>query len=100
MNYKDLQLKTEAFVRNYFTSANNEKLVYHNIQHTEHVVRAAIQIADHYQLNEKDYFIVIVAAWFHDVGYFTNTAQHETEGAVKASEFLHEQGMEGGILSH
>lgn len=88
MNYKELQLRTEEFVRSYFSSANDERLAYHNVQHTERVVRAAMQIADHYQLDDRDYFIVIVAAWFHDVGYFTDTAHHEAEGARKAMEFL------------
>jgi predicted metal-dependent HD superfamily phosphohydrolase len=88
MNYKELQLRTEEFVRSYFSSANDERLAYHNVQHTERVVRAAMQIADHYQLDDRDYFIVTVAAWFHDVGYFTDPAHHEAEGAIKAVDFL------------
>jgi predicted metal-dependent HD superfamily phosphohydrolase len=88
MNYKDLQLRAEEFVRSYFSSVSDERLAYHNVQHTERVVRAAMQIADHYQLNDRDYFIVIAAAWFHDIGYFTNPANHEAEGAIKAADFL------------
>jgi predicted metal-dependent HD superfamily phosphohydrolase len=88
MNYKELQLRAEEFVRSYFSSANDERLAYHNVQHTERVVRAAMQIADHYQLDDRDYFIVTVAAWFHDVGYFTDPAHHEAEGAIKAVDFL------------
>jgi predicted metal-dependent HD superfamily phosphohydrolase len=88
MNYKDLQLRTEEFVRSYFSSATDERLAYHNMQHTERVVRAAMQIADHYQLVDRDYFIVVSAAWFHDIGYYTNPANHEAEGAIKAADFL------------
>lgn len=88
MNYKELQLRAEEFVRSYFSSVNDERLAYHNVQHTERVVRAAMQIADHYQLDDQDYFIVTVAAWFHDVGYFTDPAHHEAEGAIKAVDFL------------
>jgi predicted metal-dependent HD superfamily phosphohydrolase len=88
MNYKELQLRAEEFVRSYFSSANDERLAYHNVQHTERVVRAAMQIADHYQLDDRDYFIVTVSAWFHDVGYFTDPAHHEAEGAIKAVDFL------------
>jgi len=42
----------------------DEKLIYHNRTLRESV-EAAIRIAQHYQLNERDFFIVNVAVWFH-----------------------------------
>lgn len=99
MNYKELQLRTEEFVRSYFSSANDERLTYHNVQHTERVVRAAMQIADHYQLDDQDYFIVTVAAWFHDIGYFTAPAHHEAEGAVKAVDFLKQNEVNPEVIA-
>lgn len=88
MDYKELQLKTEEHVRSYFSTQHDDKLVYHNLQHTEGVVRAVKQIAEHYQLNDQDYFTVVAAAWFHDVGYFTDPPNHEADGAAKAAVFL------------
>lgn len=99
MNYKELQLRTEEFVRSYFSSTSDERLAYHNVQHTERVVRATMQIADHYQLNEQDYFIVIAAAWFHDIGYFTNPVNHEAEGAVKAADFLKQNEVDPEVIA-
>jgi predicted metal-dependent HD superfamily phosphohydrolase len=99
MDYKELQLKTEEFVRSFFLSVSDEKLVYHNLRHTEGVVKAAVQIADHYQLNDQDYFIVVASAWFHDVGYFSNPALHEAEGAAMAANFLLKNGVPAEVAA-
>ena len=62
MNYAELSKKAEEYVINYFTFHQKPQLTYHNLDHTMAVVKAAIQIADHYQLSEKDLFIVTAAA--------------------------------------
>jgi len=91
MNYKQLQENVEKHVSNYFHSHSDPRLVYHNFEHTEEVVKAAQQIANHYQLNEEDFFIVTVAAYFHDTGYYDDALNHEAKGAALADKFLVEQ---------
>ncbi|WP_316806625.1 Pycsar system effector family protein [Pedobacter agri] len=88
MNYKQLQEDVEQHVSDYFHTHNDPRLVYHNLEHTEEVVSAAQQIANHYQLNEQDYFTVTVAAYFHDTGYFEDAFNHEVKGAELADQFL------------
>ncbi|MBB2145436.1 phosphohydrolase [Pedobacter sp. LMG 31464] len=88
MNYKNLQLEVEKYVLEYFNTHHDEKLVYHNLNHTQDVVKATMQIANHYQLNDKDFFIVTTGAWFHDTGYFEAPLAHEQKGADLAVEFL------------
>jgi len=88
MNYKHLQEEVKEHVLNYFDTHHNANLVYHNVDHTKDVVAATMQIANHYQLNEKDFFIVTTGAWFHDTGYFEDTQNHEEKGAELAVEFL------------
>jgi predicted metal-dependent HD superfamily phosphohydrolase len=57
--------------------------------HTQDVVEATKQIAHHYRLNEHDYFLVVTAAWFHDLGYYSGeTTDHETQSVAIAAEFL------------
>jgi HD superfamily phosphodiesterase len=58
------------------------------------VVNAAIEIANHYRLSDLDYFIVVTAAWFHDIGYYTDPARHEDKGAEEAALFLKRKGVE------
>ena len=47
-----------------------------------------MQIADHYQLNERDFFIVTTAAWFHDIGYLNGAENHEEKGAEMAQDIF------------
>jgi len=88
MNYKQLQEDVEQYVNQYFQTHHDPRLVYHNFAHTRLVVDAAKQIGNHYQLNDKDYFTVLAAAYFHDTGYFEDAQQHELKGAQIADEFL------------
>jgi putative nucleotidyltransferase with HDIG domain len=94
MNYTELSKKVEAHQLNYFRLHQDHQLVYHNLDHTLEVVKAAIQIANHYQLDERDFFIVIAAAWFHDIGYFQGAHNHEAKGAEMARAFLYESGVD------
>jgi len=96
INYKQLQQEVEKHVGNYFRTHHDPRLVYHNFEHTQEVVNAAHQIANHYQLNDQDFFTVTVAAYFHDTGYFEEALQHEAKGAALADQFLaeHKVGME------
>ena len=88
MNYFKLSKEVEEHVVKYFHSHRGSQLPYHNLDHTRGVVKAAMQIADHCQLTERDFFIVITAAWFHDVGYFHGVENHEKKGAEIAQSFL------------
>lgn len=88
MNYKQLLEEVKTHVLYYFKTHHDDKLVYHNLAHTEDVVNATMQIANHYQLNDKDFFIVTTGAWFHDTGYFEDAHNHEVKSADLAVEFL------------
>jgi len=88
MKYKRLLEDVKEFVMDYFHTHHNENLVYHNLEHTQDVVKATMQIANHYQLNDKDFFIVMTGAWFHDTGYFEDPQNHEQIGADLAVDFL------------
>lgn len=88
MNYHQLQQEIETYVVNYFNGHHNADLVYHNLAHTKRVVQAAVQIANHYQLKDDDFFIVYASAWFHDTGYFIETQSHEEKGAEHAETYL------------
>jgi len=88
MNYQRLIDKIQDHVLKYYKNNDTSNLTYHNQKHTEHVVEAATEIAGHYELSEHDLFIVLAAVWFHDIGYITNTANHEEEGYKLAEIFL------------
>lgn len=97
LNYKQLQREVEKYVGNYFNAHHDPRLVYHNLEHTREVVNAAQQIANHYQLSEKDFFTITVAAYFHDTGYFDDALKHEEKGAELAEKFLTEHQVDDEI---
>jgi predicted metal-dependent HD superfamily phosphohydrolase len=89
MNYADLTEKVKHELTHFFKKHQNPGFIYHNKEHTEEVVSHVTEISDHYQLDDKDRFVVTSAAWFHDMGYFTGEASgHEERGANAAAEFL------------
>lgn len=88
MNYTELLEKVKTHILEYFATHQDPKLVYHNLAHTLSVVNDTMQIANHYQLDEKDFFIVVTAAWFHDTGYFEDPNYHEQKSADLAVAFL------------
>lgn len=98
MHYESLLDEVEQYIKSFFDVHRNAHLLYHNIEHTENVVTASKQIADHYQLNERDYFIVLTAAWFHDTGYLLTASGHEEAGAAKAETFLQSKGVDNNTI--
>ncbi|MGJ7030999.1 Pycsar system effector family protein [Niabella hirudinis] len=89
MEYTALLPDVEHYVKQYIADHAQPGLYYHNLEHITHAVAAAKQIADHYQLPESAYAIVVVAAWIHDLGYYAGGRDgHEETGARMAAGFL------------
>lgn len=99
MNYSELLKKVQDHAQSIFSSQKDKTFVYHNLAHTQNVVKAASMIGNHYQLNEKDFFIVNAAAWFHDIGYFTDYSNHELKGAEIASAYLRTLSVEEDTIA-
>jgi len=99
MNYQQLLQQVQDHVLNYYKTHDDSKLIYHNLQHTNGVVKAATEIANHYQLSDEDFFIVLSACWFHDTGYFEDPKNHEHKGAELAAEFLQAHGVGEDVIS-
>lgn len=92
-SYDQLLLLIREEVYQLFDKSEDECYVYHSIKHTEYVAKAAAEIANHFQLSERDFFVVLAAAWFHDIGYLIDCHKHESEGAQKSAVFLERNGV-------
>jgi predicted metal-dependent HD superfamily phosphohydrolase len=100
VNSQELLKKVQEYAEDFFKYRVTDNLPYHNKTHTEKVVAAAKQIANHYHLNDHDFFVVITAAWFHDTGYhIENGKDHEIKGAAFAASFLKENGADETIIN-
>ena len=101
MEHKEIIIKAEHHVRELFDTHPNDVFVYHNIELTEMVVKAAAQIADYYQLDELETHSVHISAWFHDVGYlFVLCDGHEEKSAELAATFLEEEGVNEELIKN
>lgn len=70
---------------------------FHNLGHTQQVVNACKEMADHYQLNDEDRLPLLLAAWFHDTGYSMGYANHENSSIEIAKQFLAGQQAEESL---
>ncbi|HEY9002991.1 MAG TPA: Pycsar system effector family protein [Mucilaginibacter sp.] len=94
MDYKALLEQVAQYVTSMFGGHADNGLPYHNKAHTQFVVDSTIQIANHYQLSDNDFFVVVTAAWFHDTGYLKTRDHHERESVKVADNYLRQQGID------
>ena len=72
--------------------------IYHDLAHTECVVRAAGMIGLHVGLSAEEQTIVNLAAWFHDTGHTTTYEGHEIQSERLARAFLVVHGVESAAI--
>jgi predicted metal-dependent HD superfamily phosphohydrolase len=84
----DIIKEAEEFVLNFLTQHLDPGYRYHNLQHTQRVVKSTKELLDHYKLDTKENEELMLAAWFHDTGYTEATENHEKNSCGIAREFL------------
>ena len=78
----------EEYIILFYRERISKDYVYHDLQHTQDVVRVCRQIGVAYGLSREDLEILELAAWFHDVGYEKGPENHEERSAESADRFL------------
>jgi predicted metal-dependent HD superfamily phosphohydrolase len=95
----DLITAAREFVKDIFQNKVSKSFKYHNLEHTEQVVRAAEEMADYYQLQPEDRNAVIIAAWFHDTGFVNGESKgHEGISVELATEFLKKNHADSSLI--
>ncbi|RKE98442.1 Pycsar system effector family protein [Ichthyenterobacterium magnum] len=83
--------KTESYVVNFLNENLDKSFIYHNLAHTKRVVEKAQELADGEQIEPSQKDLLILASWFHDVGFAQNLKKHETHSVAIAKDFLKSQ---------
>jgi predicted metal-dependent HD superfamily phosphohydrolase len=82
-----------------FQNKVSKSFSYHNLGHTQLVVRAAEEMADYYQLQPEDRKAVLIAAWFHDTGFVNGESKgHEAVSVQLVNDFLKQNHAEPALV--
>lgn len=89
MSDATLLVKIESHVRNLFALHPQPFLYYHNLSHTEKVVKHTAALSGYYHLANHNHFTLMTAAWFHDTGHlFGDMESHEERSVELMTKFL------------
>ncbi len=99
MNKINLLLPSaENFARETLAQKGHPDLVFHTIGHTEQVIASVRKIAAGSGLSEAETDLIVLAAWFHDLGYIHVYRGHEAESQKIAENFLRKEGVEAAQI--
>ncbi len=90
--------KVKDYVGKFIADKFPENIIYHNLDHTLDVVDAAEFIGRESRIAPEDLEKVLIAAWFHDTGYYLGRENHEQASVDIASKFLKAAGVEDTII--
>ncbi|GMN06944.1 hypothetical protein MTsPCn5_23330 [Croceitalea sp. MTPC5] len=90
--------KAEEFVTELLENKLDPNFLYHNLKHTQRVVKSTKELLANHELSEGENEQLLLAAWFHDTGYTKGVQDHEKSSFQIAADFLRSTGYkEEGI---
>ncbi len=87
----ELIIKTEKHCKQLLKNGRCRSLQFHNYRHTAEVAHNANFLAKKSNLTDVEREMVVIAAYFHDVGNIEITIGHEKLSCTIAREFLQKQ---------
>lgn len=80
--------KAEEFATNQLTGNTDPRYLYHNLRHTQRVVDGTKELITGEKIGEEESELLLVAAWFHDLGYTISYENHEEHSCQLSRDFL------------
>jgi uncharacterized protein len=80
--------KTAKYVSDLLKRQLPSGLTFHNMKHTEEVVKTVLVIGNQTGISKHDLELLEIAAWFHDCGYCYTYINHEVHSIHLATTFL------------
>jgi len=84
--------KVENYIFNLFKTELPPEVVYHNFEHTNQVVQHAFEIGVAEGFEDNDLEMILLASWFHDIGFVKGYEKHEEKSKEIAEKYLLEVG--------
>ena len=89
-----LLIDAEKYVSNLLNNKLATNYVYHNLVHTQGVVKSIEKFIEKLAIPEIDAENLQVAAWFHDTGFIKGAENHEEESVKILTLFLTKKNVE------
>lgn len=90
--------KAENFVKDLFSKKLPNTLIYHNLKHTQRVVKSTKELIEKSQIHVKQEEPLLLAAWLHDTGYTEDYSGHEEKSAEIAEKWLKKQNADQELI--
>ena len=90
----EILVKTEAFAVDLLSTELDPKYLYHNLKHTQRVVKSTKELIEANSLDAKEKEVLLLTAWLHDTGYTVGHELHERSSCKIAKEFLEKEGYD------
>jgi len=84
----DILKISEDYAKNLLKDKLSSVYTYHNLDHTIQVVEKIKILAKEENISPEDTENLLLAGWFHDLGYVDDADNHEEESRKIASDFL------------
>ena len=78
----------EEFATNLLTESTDPRFLYHNLRHTQRVVDSTKELIEGEKIGNEESKLLLVAAWFHDLGYTVSYENHEEHSCQLSRGFL------------
>ncbi|MDP2526796.1 Pycsar system effector family protein [Maribacter dokdonensis] len=85
--------KAEVFATDLLTGNIDPRFLYHNLRHTQRVVESTKELIEGENISDEESEQLLVAAWFHDLGYTKSYTDHEEQSCLLVKDFLAEHDM-------
>lgn len=99
LSVSDRLSAARAYVRDLLRDDLSPDLVFHNLLHTENVIKASRELCENLNVPAKEMNCVLLAACFHDVGYAYAYHGHEEKSCEIAFDYLTGTGCDGEDIS-
>jgi hypothetical protein len=90
--------RIRQFVKRRYLNSNHKELAFHTYGRCKKLLKAINIIAEPLGLNLEDRFVIMAAAWLHDIGYTEDPAGHEAAGLRLFDEFLRGLKLDGELI--
>lgn len=95
---ENLLIEAENFVVHFLNEKLATSFIYHNVFHTQRVVAKTKELIEGAGITATSANNLLLAAWFHDIGYTKSIENHEEESVKIATVFLKNKGVSEVVI--